>query len=300
MSRLRLNLGGVHDDRIAVSAEDSLPKRGRLIRQVRSHSLSVNVLATQLAIVAVFLLLWQFLPQISAVRHSGHIFNPLFISSPSSIARLLYELLIGSETSRGYVWEYIGHTLAASAIGLAIGLVVGGLAGLVIGSNRLLGRVFRPFAVVMNAVPRIAIIPVIIAVLGTNFASSVVNSLTVVCFITFFNAFEGAVTVPPHFVQNANVLGGKRLAVMRHVQFPYVLGWTLASLPLAATYSLLAVVTGELLSGYPGLGLLLSQAQGTFDVTLTFAVVVILAVLGLSLVGLAELVKRRTLHWWGR
>jgi NitT/TauT family transport system permease protein len=258
------------------------------------------VTITQLLIVALVLVLWEYLPTIPALRNSGHVFNPVFVSSPSAVVRRLYEILIGQPSTRAYMWQYIWHTVGAATVGLIIGLFLGGAAGLVIGNWHFLGQVFRPLAVVVNAVPRIAVIPIIIVLLGTNFTSSIVNSVIVVFFIALFNAFEGATTVAPQFIENAEVLGASRRSVMWNVRLPFVVGWTLASLPIAATYSILAVVTGELLSGYAGLGRVIAQAQGTLDVSLTFCIVIILAVLGLVLVGAAELVKRRLLHWWGR
>jgi NitT/TauT family transport system permease protein len=123
-------------------------------------------------------------------------------------------------------------------------------------------------------------------------------AVLVVFFVVFFNAYEGAQSPPQSLLDNVHLMGANRLQVMMALRLPYVGVWTLAALPVAATFSIIAVVTGEILTGYPGLGRLVTVAQSTADSTLTFAVVVVLSVLGLIVVGLSELIKRRVLHWW--
>lgn len=273
-------------------------RKGRR-RATRNRRERAIVLATQAAIVFSALAAWEWLPKIERVRNLGHAFDPFFISSPSLVASRLYDLLF-SERTRGFVWEYIQNTLGAAILGLLIGLVAGGAAGLVVGNSPFLGKVVRPFVIAFNAIPRIALIPIVVVIMGSTFKTSVVNSILIVFFIAFFNAYEGATTVPPQLVQNARVFRASRRAVMLHVRLPYVLAWTLAALPIAATFSLLAVVTGEILTGYAGLGRMITDAQSTADSTLTFSVVIILSVLGLMVVGVAEVIKRRLLHWWGK
>lgn len=153
---------------------------------------------------------------------------------------------------------------------------------------------FRPFLVALNTVPRIALVPIIVIIFGPTFQSSVVLAFIVV----FWNAYEGGRSVAPQLLECSGLLGASQRQVMIHVRLPYVVAWGLAALPLAASLRIVAVVTGEILTGYPGLGRLISVAQSTADSTLTFAVAITLSVLGLVLVGLAEVVKRRVLHWW--
>jgi NitT/TauT family transport system permease protein len=85
---------------------------------------------------------------------------------------------------------------------------------------------------------------------------------------------------------------------MVHVRFRYVLAWSLAALPNAVSFGLVSVVTAEILTGSVGMGRLLLVSVTTLESALTFAVVVILSVLGLFLVGAAEIFERRYLHWW--
>ena len=125
-----------------------------------------------------------------------------------------------------------------------------------------------------------------------------VMSVLIVFFVVFFNAYEGALSPPQALLQNARLLGATPFQLTNRVRLPYVWVWTLAALPVAATFSVITVVTGEILTGYPGLGQLISSAESSADATLTFAVVVVLSVLGLVVVGICELIRKRALHWW--
>jgi NitT/TauT family transport system permease protein len=242
---------------------------------------------------------WQWLPSISWLSKRSHIFDRFFISSPADVAQRLYSITFGSQNITP-IWSYTWNTVSAATVGLAIGITLGGAAGLILGSFDTADKILRPFLVAMNATPRIALIPVVVLIFGPTFKGSVMVSVMVTFFIAFFNAYEGARTVTPQLIQNARILGANSLRITLHIRLPYVLAWTFAALPLAATFSVIAVVTGEILIGSPGLGRLINVATSTGDATLTFAVVIILSLLGVLTVAVAGLMTRRVLHWWGK
>jgi NitT/TauT family transport system permease protein len=138
----------------------------------------------------------------------------------------------------------------------------------------------------------------VIIVFGTGIKGSVAISVMVVFFVGLFNAYEGGRTVTPDLIDNVVLLGASKWAVMWHVRFPYALAWTLASLPVAISFSILTVVTGEILDGAHGMGQLIDTATSTAQASLTFAVVIILSIIAIIVVGLSEILKRRALHWW--
>lgn len=268
----------------------------QVVALVRSR---LGIGLAQAIVLALFLAAWQWLPTIGALQDWSHVFDRFFVSSPSRVVSRISDLLFSGQQS-ATTWEYIRHTVGASVIGLVIGLVLGGGLGLLIASSDWLAAVFHPFAVAMNAVPRIALIPIVVVIWGPSFSSSIIISVLVVFFIAFFNAYEGARSVSPQLIHNAQIMGANGLQVTRRIRGPYAMAWTLASLPLSATFSVIAVVTGEVLTGYQGLGTLITTASANVDAALTFAVVIVLSVIGLLTVGISELVRRRVLHWWGK
>ena len=251
----------------------------------------------QLLILAVFLLAWQFLPRVHWLSHHFRFLDSFFISSPSATFSKVVDIAVG----RGgpSVWKYLERTLEGTLLGVLIGVILGAAFGLLLSNSRFLSRVLRPFITALNAVPRIALIPVVVILFGVSSNTSVAVSVMVVFFVIFFSAYEGGTTVPSQLIDNARVLGASRRMIMAQVRLPYVLAWTMSALPIAIAFSLLTVVATEILTGYPGIGTLLTSATTSDDASLTFAVVVYLAVIGALIVAAADLVKRRLLHWWG-
>lgn len=257
----------------------------------------VLVLAVQAAILVTFLALWQWLPSVEAVRSAVPFLDPYFISSPSETLATLGSLMRGTD---GYasVWSPALSTATSTLIGTAVGTALGAAAGLFTSNYRTLSEVLRPFILALNAIPRIALIPVIVIILGPTQKATTFTAVTIVFFVVFFNAYEGGRSVRPEIIENARILGASSLTTMWQVRRPYTMAWTIASLPNAVSFGLVAVVTAELLTGTNGMGRLLLDSVTTIQSSLTYAVVVILSIFGLLLVALAELARRRALHWW--
>lgn len=258
----------------------------------------VVVGSLQLILLVAVLAAWEYLPQIHALSRSSHLFDRFFISSPTRVFDRIRDVTTGSNRSF-LVWPYLKKTLLAAMEGTGIGMGLGVLVGMILSTSRFLSDVVRPFLVALNATPRIALIPIIILLVGPTYDASVVVVVLVVFFVAFFNAYEGGSTVAPHLIQNSQILGASRWQIMWRIRLPYVLAWAFAALPLALTFAIISTVTAEILTGYPGMGRLINQAATTADASLTFAIVVILSGVGIVTVGVAELFKRRVLHWWG-
>jgi NitT/TauT family transport system permease protein len=255
-----------------------------------------TVTAWRLAIVAALLVVWQYLPQVGYLSQRYRLLNPFFISSPQRVYQRLSYLSTGSH---GYpsVWPYLWHTVSATLVGATIGLAIGTTLGLVFSNSPALSQVLSPFVYFFNSIPRIALIPVVVLLVGPTMRASEISCALVVTFLTFYNAFEGGRSVPSQILQNVEIFGAKKWQVAYYVRARYVLIWTFAAVPNAIAFGLIAVVATELIAGIQGMGYLIQAATTNVDASLSFAVVALLAVVGTALVTLAEMVKRRVLHW---
>lgn len=251
----------------------------------------------QVSIVAGALALWQWIPSIPVLSDLSPVFDPFLISSPTRVAEELWRLSTGAENSIT-IWPFLWETVKATLIGTAGGIVAGASSGLLLSNSNAANRILRPFIVAMNAVPRIALIPVIVIIFGPTLTATAVTSFIIVVFIVFFNAYEGGRTIAPQIIQNAKILGANELSIMWRVRLPYVLAWTFAALPNAVSFGLVGVVTAEILTGSQGVGRILVIALSTVQATQTMAVTVVLAIVGMLLVGTTSLLRGRLLHWW--
>lgn len=274
------------------------PRAGaRSTPESRAHTLKIR--AAQFGILAVLLLAWEFIPQIPGLQDKAKVFDPFFVSSPSRVFIELGDMATG-RGGQFSIWDYAWPTLFASLLGTVIGMVLGAVCGLLLSNFKSLSEVLRPYLIAANATPRVALIPIVVIIFGPSLSSSVIIAVLVVFFVAFFNAYEGGTTVKPELVENARLLGANERNVVTAIRWPFVMAWTLASLPLAVTFAVITVVTAEILTGYNGMGKLLSTASTNADSSLTYAVVITLSIMGVVVVVGADVIRARVLHWWGK
>lgn len=130
-------------------------------------SWAVTRLVIQLACVAGFLLAWEYVPRIPGIAGDVKWLDPFFISAPSRVAESVWDLVAGNVPGAS-LWSYLYTTLFGTIVGATIGLVLGALAGLILSNSPKLSDVLRPFIVILNSVPRVALIPVIVILVGPS------------------------------------------------------------------------------------------------------------------------------------
>ena len=258
-----------------------------------------GVRVAQVLIVAAFLLGWQYLPTITVLSQSVKIFDRFYISSPTEVWQTLGYLLTGTH-GIPLLWSYLAITVEATVVGAAVGLFLGALFGLVFSNSAGLSAVARPFIVLMNSVPRVAMIPIFVLLAGPTVQASAISVTATVFFLAFFNAFEGGISVRQAMLENAVLLGAGRLELMRYVRLPMVAAWTFAAVPNAISFGLVVAVTTELLAGVQGMGYLLLTSTTNVEAALTFAIIIALSVVGLVLYSVATIFRNHYLHWQGR
>lgn len=266
-------------------------------KKVRLGPPRLLVWSIQAAIVIAFLAAWQFLPDIHAIRHKVRFADPYFISSPRAVANELWLITRGAPNVPT-IWDPLARTVITALIGAGAACLLGAVCGLAVSSWTLLDKVARPFLVLFNAIPRIAIIPIIILIVGASALADAITAFTVVFFLIFYNAAEGASSVPREMIQNARLLGASSLVIMWKVRWPYAIGWTWVALPNAIAFGLVGTVTAEVFTGGEGIGYQLSLAIGNVNASLLFSIVVVLAVVGVVLAVGSQWLRKKVLPWW--
>jgi NitT/TauT family transport system permease protein len=275
------------------------PATTRRSRPKKNRRASAIVNLWRLACVVVVLAAWQYLPDIGWLSAHYHVFDPFVISSPSRVASNLGKLATGSDGVVS-IWAFLWYTVKATAIGVAIGVGAGVVLALIFSQYAMLAKILSPFISFVNATPRIALIPIFVILVGPTITMSVITAFLVVFFIAFYNGLTGGLSIPRQIIDNARLLGASSTEIALQIRLPYVLAWVCASLPNAISFGLVTVVTAEILTGQPGMGQLITTALTNSDASLTFSVVITLAVVGSLFVFASELLQRRLLHWWER
>jgi NitT/TauT family transport system permease protein len=242
----------------------------------------------RLAVVVVWLGSWELT--------ATHWIDPFFYSKPSAIWDRLVDWF-SRGTAFGSVWTQILTTLQEAVIGFVIGSLAGVVLGILLGRARFAADVAAPFIKAANAVPRIVLASLFVIWFGLGLTSKVATAVVLVFFAVFFNAFQGAREVDRNLVNNARILGASRSQVLTSIVVPSATSWILASLHAAFGFALIGAVVGEYAGADKGLGLLIANAQGTFDAAGIYAAMIITTVIALLAEYLITLLENRLLRW---
>ena len=140
-----------------------------------------------------------------------------------------------------------------------------------------------PYIKAMNAMPRVILAPIFAVWFGLGIASKVVFGVTLVFFIVFFNVYQGVKEVSPVVLANARMLGASGRQLLRHVYLPSATSWVFSSLHTSIGLAFVGAVVGEYLGSARGVGYLIQQAEGVFDIDTVLAGILVLTVFALIL-----------------
>ena len=223
---------------------------------------------------------------------SGPLFNPQWFSKPSLIlARLARDLLTT------VFWWHAAITLAEMAVGFAIGLPLGVVAGLAYGSAKRLGAIADPLVIGLYSLPLVALSPLFILWFGLGIAAKAALVTVTVFWLIFFNVAAGRREVERDLLIAIRQLGGGRVDEWRLVILPSVAEWFFTGVKLCVPYALVGAVVAEMVASSEGLGYLATRAASFLRMDALYAVVIVLVVLGVLLNGTAEMVERHFGRW---
>ena len=217
--------------------------------------------------------------------------SALVLPAPSAIAASLWS---GLET--GYFWPHIVSTVQALLLGLAAGSIVGLLAGMALAESTLLERIFKPYVVVSQVVPKLALAPLFVLWFGFGMLPTVLITALICFFPLMENTLTGLRQVDAQRLQLFQMLGATRLQTLLRLKLPTGLPAILAGLRVAVVLALVGVVVAEFMGASKGLGAVVIAAQGMMDTTLMFAALVLIAAIGLVLYQLCIVLERRLLR----
>jgi NitT/TauT family transport system permease protein len=217
---------------------------------------------------------------------------PFFFSTPLDVFARVVRMF-----ATGLVWRHLGVTLIETALAFAIGAVSGIVFGFWFARKPTVAAVFDPWLKMANALPRVVLAPIFMLWLGLGIWSKVALGVTLVFFIVFFNVYQGVKEVSPVVLANARLMGMNERQLFRHVYWPSALSWMFSSLHTSVGFALVGAVVGEYLGSSAGLGYLIHQAEGVFDIAGVFAGMLVLAVFVLVIDWAVTALEDRLLVW---
>ncbi len=188
-------------------------------------------------------------------------------------------------------------TLSEVLLGLLAGTVFATLLGYFIAKSRMFERMISPFLVASQAVPIVAVAPLLVIWFGPGVVSKMLICGLIVFFPVLVNTVVGLRAVPRSLYELMGSLRASRWQVFRQLEIPAALPVFLGGLRIGATLSVIGGVVGELIGANSGLGFLINVARGQYDMPLVFVAVLTLIALALFLYGIVVLLEKRFLGW---
>ncbi|WP_027578116.1 ABC transporter permease [Bradyrhizobium sp. Ai1a-2] len=248
------------------------------------------LLLCQVLVAVVVLALWQVF---TTVPLFGRILlPPFFFSNPIDV----FSQIINWFAS-GVIWKHLAITLWESILAFVIGSALGILVGFWFARQPRVAAVFDPYVKMTNALPRVVLAPIFALWFGLGIWSKVALGVTLVFFIVFFNVYQGVKEVSTTVLDNGRMLGMSERQLMRHVYWPSALSWMFSSLHTSVGFAVVGAVVGEYLGAAAGLGYLIQQAEGVFDVAGVFAGMFVLSAFVILIDMAVTVVERRLLVW---
>jgi NitT/TauT family transport system permease protein len=262
----------------AATATASKRKGGRLRRWLERFAVPLSLLLGVLA--------WKWLVVARNI--------PAFILPPPERVATRFV----SAVADGTWWTSTRVTLVESLLGFALGFVVANLLGYLLAHIPLLARMIGPYIPASQALPIVAIAPLLILWLGYGLASKVAAAALLVFFPMLINTVSGLRRIDPSLREVALVYGANRWQILRHVEVPLAMPTILSGVKISFTLAVTGATVAEFMGADRGLGVLLNVAsRGLFDTALVFVALLTLVALAMLAYGLVTVLERVLIRW---
>ena len=198
------------------------------------------------------------------------------------------------------IYRHLGVTLTETLLAFAIGSIMGLAGGLWLALAPLASALLEPYIKAFNAMPRIILAPIFAVWFGLGMGSKVALGVTLVFFIVFFNVYQGVKEVSPVVLANARMLGASQRQLLRQVYLPSATSWVFSSLHTSVGLAFVGAVVGEYLGSSQGVGYLILQAEGSFDINTVMAGILVLTAFALVLDEGVGQIEKRLMKWQPR
>lgn len=258
-----------------------LPRgRGRK-RQMRLPTRLLSQIAAGVGI----LVLWHVVVSLGVVR-------PSLAATPAQVGSYLVEA-----SAKGELWVNLVSTLTATIIAFILGSSVGIFVGVGLSLAPRLEAAIDPYLNAVNSMPRIALAPLFVIYFGFGTSAKVALAFTLVVFILIANARAGVLSTDRELIRLASAFNASKWQIITKILLPSSVPSMFAGLRVGLVYSLLGVVTSELIGAQEGLGARISFYAAAFNMEGIYGILIVLAVIGGLLNGGMRLAERYLLRW---
>jgi len=225
---------------------------------------------------AVLCIIWEIIGQASLL-------NPLFFAWPSTILQSLYKIVTSPD-----FFDHISVSLFELAVGYVFAGAIALPIGIIMGRSRTVENLLDPYISAFNAVPRIALMPLVIMIFGIGLSSKMFLVFLGSLFPILINTYQGVKNIDPLMVDMAKTFGTNKLSMVVEVFIPSIMPYLLAGFRIGLSLAFIMVVVGEFFAATHGVGFMIAYEAGRYNVSGILAWVLIIS--GLTIF-LTEIIK---------
>ena len=263
----------------AVSRERTLYLRRKRRRTHLVH-------ACQIGFLVFFFAQWEISARLGWI-------DSFILSQPSRILETLRNM------SQNHLMMHVGVTLYETLTGFVLGVLLGVAIAVVLWWSGFVSRVAEPYLVVLNSLPKIALGPVIIIVVGAGTEAIIFMALAISLIVTVLEMLAGFRATNPESIKMARTFGATKRQVFTKIVFPSNINTLFNSLKINIGLSLVGVIAGEFLVSKAGLGYLIVYGGQVFQLDLVMSSVLILSVMAALMYQSVVLLQKFVSRWFG-
>jgi NitT/TauT family transport system permease protein len=233
----------------------------------------------------IFVALWELLVIAFDIRR-------VLLPRPSEIVRSLYIYF-----STGLIYRHILVTLYETVVGFLIGSTIGLVLGVLIAQFRLVEKTLLPYIVAFQTLPKVALAPLIIVWFGYGYISKIVITALVAFFPLLVNTIAGLHSTSPQYIEMLTAFTASKWQIFRIVKVPMALPYIFAGVNVAAILSVIGAIVGEFVGAKDGLGYLILYTNFKLETSGTFAILIVLSVIGTSINLLIRKTQEKVVFW---
>lgn len=252
----------------------------------RRRRMTAAVLATQAVLLLMFISLWE-----AAGRNDW--IDPLLFSYPSKMFMQLWKTM-----ADGSLWPHVGMTVTETVVGFVLGTLLGTAIAAALWWFPFLSRVFDPYLVVINSMPKVALGPIFIVGLGPGFMSIVAITLSVTVIITTLNIYNRFRETDTGYIKVVRLFGATRTQLFRLVILPGSFPVIISTLKVNVGLAWIGVIVGEFLVAKLGLGYLIIYGFQVFNFTLVLSSLIVIAAVATVMYQLVAVLERWLTAGW--
>ncbi|AOY76127.1 ABC transporter permease [Clostridium formicaceticum] len=234
------------------------------LKSLQRHQLKIKL--SQVCVLISFLLLWEIAATLKWI-------DPFFTSKPSEVFKLIVTLL-----RDGSLFKHTAISVFEALIGFIIGTILGTIAAILLWWSDFIAKVLDPYLVVLNALPKIALGPIIIIWAGAGMRGIIVTALAISLVVTILATYNGFKEVDEEKIRMLMTFGATKLQILQKVIFPASIPTMINTMKINIGMSWVGVIVGEFLVSKAGLGYLIVYGGQVFRLDIVMAGVIVLAI----------------------